>query len=77
MEYLGIMARVPCRSTVYEVKWEILDRAVDSQATVLYETEKDLWLIPCGRQSVVSYPATCRPQECAWHVSVPICYTIC
>jgi hypothetical protein len=32
--------------------------AMDSQATVLCETEKNLCLIPCGRQCVVSRPAT-------------------
>src|SRR4030043_527245 len=26
MQYLGFMGRVPCRSTVYEVKWEIPDK---------------------------------------------------
>ena len=41
--------------------------AMESQATVLCETEKKLWLIPCGRQSAVSRHGKCHPRRWTRH----------
>ena len=42
-QYLGIMRRVPCRNTVYEVKWEIpIMRRVACRSRIYEAT----WRIP-------------------------------